>query len=212
MPLTYTQLVDAVQDTIEQYDATFIASIPSFIRLAEEGIYNSVLLPALRRNATASMQQDFPYFGVPGDFLAVYSLAVIDDTGRYTFLTNVDVSYINSAYPNPTITGQPKHYALFDDTAFVLGPTPNAPYMAELHYYYYPPSIVDAGTSWLGENFESVLLYGTLVRAYIFQKGEADVLAMYSKQYDEALAQLQRLGRGLNRQDEFRSGFKKVQP
>lgn len=210
MSLTYAQLVDTVQDTIEQYDAAFVLNIPGFVRQAEEGIYNSVLLPALRRNATANMELGNAYFGLPDDFLAVYSLAVIDGTGRYSYLTNVDVSFIRSAYPNPTTTGQPAHYALFDDTVFLLGPTPNDNYEAELHYYYYPPSIVDAGTSWLGENFENVLLYGTLVRAYIFQKGEADVLSMYGKQYDEALAQLQRLGRGLNRQDEFRSGFKRT--
>lgn len=210
MSLTYAQLVDAVQDTIEQYDAAFVLNIPNFVRQAEEGIYNSVLLPALRRNATANMELGNAYFGLPDDFLAVYSLAVIDGTGRYSYLTNVDVSFIRSAYPNPTTPGQPVHYALFDDTVFLLGPTPNDNYEAELHYYYYPPSIVDAGTSWLGENFENVLLYGTLVRAYIFQKGEADVLSMYGKQYDEALAQLQRLGRGLNRQDEFRSGFKRT--
>lgn len=208
--MDYTELVDRTQDTCEQYDATFVSNIPSFIRQAEEGIYNSVLLPALRKNATASMEQDNKYFGVPDDFLAVYSLAVVDSTGRYSYLTNVDVSYIQSAFPNPLTTGQPTHYALFDDTTFVLGPTPNAAYDAELHYYYYPPSIVDAGTSWLGDNFENVLLYGTLVRAYIFMKGEADVLQMYGKQYDEALQQLQRLGRGLNRMDEFRSGYKRV--
>lgn len=210
MALNYAQLVEAVQDTIEQYDVTFVANIPKFIEQAEEGIYNSVLLPALRRNATATMELGNAYFGLPTDFLAVYSLAVVDDTGRYSYLSNVDVSFIRSAYPNPTTTGQPMHYALFDDTVFLLGPTPSSNYLAELHYYYYPPSIVEAGESWLGENFENVLLYGTLVRAYIFQKGEADVLAMYGKQYDEALAQLQRLGRGLNRQDEFRSGFKRA--
>ena len=210
MSMNYAELVSRVEDTISQYDVTFVANIPSFVKQAEEGIYNSVLLPALRRNAQANMTQGFQYFTLPTDFLGVYALAVVDDTGRYEYLTNVDVSFIRTAYPNPESQGKPLHYALFDDEVFLLGPTPNAPYLAELAYYFYPPSIVDAGTSWLGDNFENVLLYGTLVRAYIFQKGEADVLKMYEDRYAEALAQLQRLGRGLNRQDEFRTDFKRV--
>lgn len=210
MALTYTTLLERVQDTLSQYDEVLIANLPTIVRQAEESIYNSVLLPALRRNVTGQLTQNNKYLTMPTDFLATYSLAVVDSAGVYVYLTNKDVSFIREAYPNPGSIGQPKYYALFDDNAFIVGPTPNEAYQAELHYYYYPPSIVDTGTSWVAENFEHVLFYGVMVKAYIFMKGEADVLAMYEKQYMEALAQLERLGRGLNRQDEFRSGFRKA--
>jgi len=143
---------------------------------------------------------------VPSDWLANFSLAVIDPvTGEYEYLLNKDVSYIRQAYPSPSDTGKPLYYAFFDVDSYILGPTPNANYEMELHYFYYPQSITEAGTSWLGENFESVLLYGSLLEAYTFMKGEADVIAQYQKRYDEALAMLKQLGEGKNRQDMYRT-------
>jgi hypothetical protein len=143
---------------------------------------------------------------VPSDWLANFSLAAIDPiTGDYEFLLNKDVSYIRAAYPSPTDLGKPLYYAFFDVDSYILGPTPDANYEMELHYFYYPQSITEAGTSWLGDNFESVLLYGSLLEAYTFMKGEADVIAQYQRRYDEALAMLKQLGEGKNRQDMYRT-------
>jgi hypothetical protein len=210
MALTYPQLVDVVQSTVENYEVTFVANIPTFAREAEQAIYNAVQIPSLRRNQTGHFSRDNEYLTMPDDFLAVYSMAVVQPSGAFAYLLNKDVSFIREAYANDSVTGVPKHYAIFDDEAFIVGPTPNDDYEVELHYYYYPPSIVDAGSSWLGENFEAVLLYGTLVKAYIFMKGEEDVLKMYQSQYADAMQQLERLGSGLNRRDEYRSGAKRV--
>lgn len=210
MALSYAQLVDAVQGTAENYEATFVANIPMFVRQAEERIYNAVQIPSLRRNQVGFFSQNNEYLTMPDDFLAVYSMAVVQPTGGFAYLLNKDVSFIREAYANDAVTGVPKHYAIFDDESFIVGPTPNDDYQVELHYYYYPPSIVDAGTSWLGENFEHVLLYGALINAYVFMKGEEDVLKMYQERYGEALKQLERLGSGLNRRDEYRSGAKRV--
>jgi hypothetical protein len=184
-----------------------------FIRQAEERIYNTIQFPSLRRNVTGTTTASNKYLGAPNDFLAVYSLAVIDNDGNYEFLLNKDVNYIRQAYPNPNEVGLPKHYAIFgpdsgspDELTFILGPTPNDSYSVELHYFYYPESIVTAGTSWLGDNFDAVLLYGALVEAYTYMKGEADVLGLYQKRYDEALLLAKRLGDGMERRDAYRSG------
>jgi len=210
MALTYTQLVDAVQSTAENYESTFVASIPLFVRQAEKHVYNTVYIPSLRRNQVGFFSQDNAYLTMPEDFLAVYSMAVVQPGGTFSYLFNKDVSYIREAYSNDAVTGVPKHYAIFDDVSFIVGPTPNDDYQVELHYYYYPPSIVDAGTSWLGDNFDHVLLYGTLINAYIFMKGEEDVLKMYQERYGEGIKQLERLGSGMNRRDEYRSGAKRL--
>jgi hypothetical protein len=179
--------------------------IDTFIRQAEQRIYNSVQFPNFRKNQTGTLTADNKYLEAPTDFLASYSLAVIDD-GSYEFLLNKDVNYIRAAYPSPTDTGVPKYYAQFDDNTFILGPTPDAAYTVELHYFFYPESIVTASTTWLGDNFDSALLYGSLLEAYTYMKGEPDVIANYNKRYEEAMILAKRLGDGMERRDAYRSG------
>lgn len=217
--MNYSQLSTAIQDYTQNYETEFVNNIPVFVEQAEQRIYNSVQLPALRKNVTGNCTSGNKYLACPDDFLAPYSLAVIDPvTGEYYYLLNKDVNYIRQAYPVPTSTGVPKNYAIFgsrianpDELAFILGPTPNAAYAAELHYYYYPETIVTATTSWLGDNFDSVLLYGSLVEAYTFMKGEQDLIALYNQKYTEALGLLKRLGDGMDRQDSYRSGQVRIQ-
>ena len=180
--------------------------IDTFIRQAEQRVFNSVQLLDLRKNVMGNTTTANKYLTVPNDWLATFSLAVIDGSGNYEYLLNKDVNFIRQAFPNPNDLGLPSYYAYFDENSFILGPTPDANYQVEMHYFYYPPSIVDAGASWLGDNYDSVLLYGALLEAYTFMKGEADVLAAYQKRYDEALAMLKMLGEGKNRQDLYRSG------
>jgi hypothetical protein len=225
--MTYQELYDAIQSYTENdfpnFDLasgstdTTVEQINRFIRQAEQRIYNTVQFPSLRKNMTGNVQSGNKYLKAPDDFLSVYSLAAVDATGAYEYLLNKDVNFIRQAYPNPTTdTGIPKYYALFgpaivgglitDELTFILGPTPNAVYVVELHYYYYPESIVTAGTSWLGDNFDTVLLYGSLVEAYTYMKGEADIMAFYVARYQEALGQAKRLGDGMERQDAYRSG------
>jgi hypothetical protein len=223
--MTYTELVAAIKGYCENDFPTTAGSFTStdqvntFIKQAEQRIYNSVQFPAIRKNVTGTTTTSNKYLSSPSDFLAPYSLAVIDGTGSYEFLLNKDVNFIRAAYPNPTATGIPKYYALFGPTttndtppvitneySFILGPTPDAAYSVELHYYFYPESIVTASTTWLGDNFDSVLLYGSLLEAYAFMKGEPDVIATYEKRYNEALMLAKRLGDGMERQDAYRSG------
>jgi hypothetical protein len=192
--------------------------INTFITQAEQRIYNSVQFPSLRKNVTGTTTSSNKYLSCPSDFLATYSLAVIDATGAYEYLLNKDVNFIRQAYPTPTDTAIPKYYALFGPTvsgvtisnelSFILGPTPDTVYTIELHYYYYPESIttVASGQTWLGDNFDTVLLYGSLVEAYSFMKGEVDIIAGYDAKYKEALAMAQRLGDGMERSDAYRSG------
>jgi hypothetical protein len=205
--MNYTQLSQSIQDYCQSTETSFVANIPNFVQLAEERIYNSVQIPAIRKNATGTMTNTFPYFQLPSDWLSTFSLAVIDPTtGEYEYLLNKDVNYIRAAYPPPNSTGKPKYYAIWDDATMILGPTPDQAYTAELHYYYYPPSIVNNSTSWLGDNFETVLLYGSLREAYTYLKGEQDMMTYYEQKYQESLALLKRLGDGLDRQDAYRSG------
>ena len=194
--------------------------IDTFIQQAEQRIFNSVQFPSLRKNVTGTTTNGNKYLSSPSDFLAVYSMAVIDPvTNEYEYLLNKDVNYIRAAYPNPSTTGTPKYYALFGPTTtntnppvptneltFILGPTPNASYSVELHYFYYPESIVTAGTTWLGDNFDSALLYGSLVEGYTYMKGEPDMVANYNKRYEEAMILAKRLGDGMERRDAYRSG------
>ncbi len=212
--MNYNQLVEAIKgytendfpDTVGSGGLTSTEQINTFIINAEERVFNSVQLLDLRKNVTGNVTAGNKYLSVPSDWLANFSLAVIDPTtGEYEYLLNKDVSYIRQAYPSPSDTGKPIYYAFFDVDSYILGPTPNANYEMELHYFYYPQSITEAGTSWLGDNFESVLLYGSLLEAYTFMKGEADVIAQYQKRYDEALAMLKQLGEGKNRQDMYRT-------
>jgi hypothetical protein len=192
--------------------------INTFIEQAEERIYNTVQIPSLRKNVTGNCSSTSKYLACPNDYLSSYSLAVIQADGSYEYLLNKDVNFIRQAYPDPTATGLPRYYALFgsrlndpNELTFILGPTPNANYGAELHYNSYPESIVTAGSSWLGDNYSPALLYGTLVEAYTYMKGEQDMLATYNSKYGEALAQLKRLGDGLERQDAYRNGQARVQ-
>ena len=180
--------------------------INTFIQQAEQRIYNSVNLPLERKNVVGSTTANNKYLNFPSGWLSVFSLAVIDPvTQAQTYLLNKDVEYIRECYPDPTDEGTPKYYAVFDNTTFILGPTPDGSYNMEMHYYGYPTSIVTAGTSWLGNNFDSVLLYGSLLEAYTFMKGEADVIQNYTARYNEALAQLKQLAEGKNRQDTYRT-------
>jgi hypothetical protein len=198
--------------------------IDTFIQQAEQRIFNSVQFPSLRKNVTA-LTSAFPadpramYLNAPGDFLASYSIAVIDNSGNYEYLLNKDVNYLRAAYPNPSTTGIPKYYALFgpattntnppvitNELTFFLAPTPDAAYTVEMHYFFYPESIVTASTTWLGDNFDSALLYGSLVEAYTYMKGEADIMAAYNKRYEEAMILAKRLGDGMERRDAYRSG------
>ena len=211
--MNYTQLSAAIQAYAENTEANFVAEIPVFVQQAEQRIYNTVQFPSLRKNVTGTTSANNKYLGCPDDFLAVYSIAAIDGTGAYEYLLNKDVNFIRQAYPVPTDTGLPRYYALFgsqsnniNELTFILGPTPDASYGIELHYYYYPESIVTAETTWLGDNFDTVLLYGSLVEAYTYMKGEADMLQLYNTKYQEALMLAKRLGDGMERQDAYRSG------
>ena len=192
--------------------------VDTFIQQAEYRIYNSVQFPNFRKNQTGNTTGGNKYLATPVDFLAPYSLAVILSTGEYEYLLNKDVNFIRQAYPNPNTTALPRYYALFgaqsndaNELTFILGPTPDASYAAELHYFYYPESIVTAGTSWLGDNMDSVLLYGSLVEAYGYMKGEQDMMKFYNDKYIEAMALAKRLGDGLERQDAYRNGQVRVQ-
>lgn len=211
--MDYAQLKAAIIAYTENQDASFEAEVPLFVKQAEQRIFNSVQFPSLRQNVEGTMTANNKYLECPLDFLASYSLAVIDASGNYEFLLNKDVNFIRQAYPNPTSTGLPKYYALFgprsdneSELTFILGPTPDASYGVELHYFYYPESIVTAGQTWLGDNFDSVLLYGALIEAYTYMKGEQDMLTLYNQKFMEALALAKRLGDGLERQDAYRSG------
>jgi len=303
--MNYIQLAEAIQDYTQNYETDFVANIPVFVQQAELRIYNTVQIPTLRRNVTGTASIHNKYLSAPNDFLSAYSMAVIDPvTNEYLYLLNKDVNFIRQAYPDPNYEGKPRYYAIFgpqsnnlNELSFIMGPTPNANYVVELHYYYYPVSIVQnkittfgavtggsgyingvynnvplsggqgqgavanlvvsggnisqvvlaqpgtgyitgdiltvsntylggagagfavtvgstsnpTGTSWLGDNFDTVLLYGALVEAYTFMKGEADIMALYNQKYTEALTQLKRLGDGLERQDAYRSGQVRIQ-
>lgn len=193
-------------DTAGTGGLTSTEQIDTFIQQAEQRIYNTVQLLDLRKNVTGNALTNNKYLGVPSDWLANFSLAVIDPTsGQYDYLLNKDVNFIRESFPYPATTGKPTHYAMFDQNSYLLGPTPDANYEMELHYFFYPPSIVTAGTSWLGDNFDSVLLYGSLLEAYTFMKGEQDVIAGYQARYGEAMALLKEFAEGKNRQDMYRT-------
>jgi hypothetical protein len=212
--MNYAELTTAIQDYLQN---TFTATeLATFVKQAEQRIYNSIQFANLRKNVTGVTSSGNKYLSAPSDFLSVYSLAVVQANGEYVYLTNKDVNFIREVYPNPATTAFPKYYALFGPTvvsgnattelSFILGPTPNSAYTAELHYYYYPESIVDSSTSWLGDNFDSVLLYGSLVEAYTFLKGEQDLVALYDTKYKEALMLAKQLGDGKQRGDMYRDG------
>lgn len=209
--MNYTELVAAIESYPENYEQTFIDNIPNFVHQAEQRIFQMVQPPVLRTNVVANMTTGNKYLSVPPHFLSVYSLTYIDPDGTQHFLINKDVNYIREAFPNPTALGAPTHFAQFDDNTFILGPTPDQDYGTELHCFVYPPSIVDAGTSWLGDNFEAALLYGALIEAAVFMKEEADVMAAYQRGFDSAMAQLADLSDGKERRDAYRSGQRRLQ-
>ena len=214
--MNYSQLQEAIIQYTENTETTFVANIPNFVRNTETLINNTVQLPAFRKNVTGQTTAAFPYIDIPSDFLSVFSLAVAsyaeDGTtivGPYVYLLQKDVNYIREAFPYPatppsSATGQPKYYSIFSNNAFILGPTPDICYPLEMHYYAYPPSIVDAGTSWVGDNFPNVLLYGSLYLAYGYSKGEPDLLQMYKQNFDEGLEQLKQLGDAKDKSDALR--------
>ena len=300
--MNYVQLYQAVQDYAESSEQLFVENISTFVRQAEERIYNTVQIPSLRKNVTGTLTASNKYLSCPNDYLSSFSMAVIKADGSYGYLLNKDVNFIREAYPQPTDTGLPKYYALFgsqytstNELSFILGPTPDASYNVELHYYYYPTSIVQGaitagtitagsgyinnlysnvpitggsgtgatanitvagnvvtnvrfnnlgnfyvvgdvvsasttnlggtgsgftftitavdntlGTSWLGDNYDPCLLYGSLREAILFQKGEQDMVAYYEKQFQDAMSQLNRLGTGLERGDAYRDGQAKI--
>ena len=231
--MNYAALSSAIQSYTEnQFPTTYLSDgtpvtaadqIARFVEQAEQRIYNTIQFPSLRKNQYSAITANNKYISLPNDFLSVYSLALVTgvtsanlDTGTFEYLLNKDVNFIRQAYPTPNDTGEPKYYALFGPTiisstitnelSLILGPTPDASYYVELHYYYYPESIVTASTTWLGDNFDTVLLYGSLVEAYTFMKGEIDIITGYDAKYKEALALAKRLGDGMERQDAYRSG------
>lgn len=202
--MNYTQLLEAVKATVQNYEDDFVANLPVMVKTAEQRVYNEAQLPAQRQNVEGNLTSGSQYLTLPAGFLAPYSLAVKLPDGNYAYLLNKDVEYIREAYPPPNTTGTPKVYAVFDEDTIIVGPTPASSFLVELHYNGYPESIVTAGTSWLGENFESVLLYGTLVEAAIFMKAEADMMAAYEKRFQDAMTQLKQLAAGKLKLDGYR--------
>ncbi len=212
MSWTFTTLKSAIQDYTQNTESTFVADLGTIIKQAEDRIVKSVELPNFRKNVTGSFTSGNQYLSTPSDYLYPFSLAVLDSDSAYTYLLSTDVSFIREAYPSASSTGVPKHYAQFDDNTFIVGPTPNANLTAELHYYYIPQSITESsdGTSWLGTNAPELLLYGSLLEAYTFMKGDPEIMVNYEKRFQEALQKLTLLSDGYNRKDAYRDGQRKI--
>lgn len=230
--MNYTQLFNTVKTYTENEfpSTTFTGTdgvttvttlsntqVNTFITQAETRIYNAINIPTLRKNVTGSLAANNPYLSLPTDWLSAYSVAVIDGSGNYSYILNKDVSFIRESYPGPNSVGFPKYYALFGTQlsnnyalSYLVGPTPDQNYQVEMHYFYYPPSIVTAGESWLGDNYDPILLYGALLEATIFMKAEAEIATMYKAKYDEALGELRRLCDALERGDSYRDGQLKL--
>jgi hypothetical protein len=222
--MNYTELVAAIEAYSENYDTGtggFVENIPVFVRQAEQRIYNTVQIPSLRRNVTGTLTINNKYLSAPTDYLSTYSLALVENAGTatetYTYLLNKDVNFIRESYPTPADTGAPYYYGLFgsqytlpNELSFIVGPTPDANYTVELHYFYYPESIVTASTTWLGDNFDTALLYGSLLEADAYMKADADTITYHKDRYTEALSLLKRLGDGMERGDAYRDGQTKL--
>lgn len=203
--MIYTDLVTQVQDYLETREAKFVANIPTFVRAVENYIYNEVQLPALRRNVTGSTQVGEIYLSAPQDFLSVFSLALVDpDNGQYNYLLSKDVNLIREMYPDPNVVDTPRVYGTFDPKTLIIGPSPNKAYKVELHYFFYPQSLVDAGTSWVATNFPMVMLYGVIAEGYRFLKGDVQQQQIYDDRYEKALNLLRKLGEGRSRNDAYR--------
>jgi hypothetical protein len=211
--MNYTQLTAAIKAYTENDfpqavgagGLTSAEQIARFVQQAEQRIYNSIQFPALRKNVTGNATASNKYLATPVDWLATFSLARINADGSYEYLLNKDVNFIREAFPFPAVSGAPTHYAVFDENTFILGPTPDASYSMELHYFYYPQSIVTAGTSWLGDNLDSLLFYGSLLEAASFMKSEPDTVKNYMERYNEAFMMGKQLGEGKDRQDMYRT-------
>ena len=212
MSWTFTTLKSAIQDYTQNTETSFVSNLPTFIVQAEDRIIKSVELPNFRKNVTGTFTASNQYLSTPSDYLYPYSLAVLDSDSNYSYLLNTDVSFMREAYPLVSTTGTPKHYAQFDDTTFIVGPTPNSNFTTELHYFYIPQSITESsdGTTWLGTNAPEVLLYASLLEAYTFMKGEPDLMVNYEKRFQEALQRLTLESDGYNRKDAYRDGQRKI--
>ena len=208
--MTYSELVAAIKSYTENDYTT--TDVNTFIKNAEQRIFNTVQLPDLRKNVTGTMTSGNKYFSLPSDWLATFSIAVINTDNEYTYLLNKDVNFIREAFPDTDsgFFGKPQYYGIFDDETMILGPTPNANYSSELHYYYYPQSIVTAGNTWLGDNFDTALFYAALLEAAAFMKEEPDVVTQYTARYNEVMQLLQNLSDGKNRRDSYRSGQERI--
>lgn len=218
--MNYTDLKQAVKDTLENEFSNTVLDM--LTKQAEQKIYNTVQIASLRRNQTATLSANNKYLSAPGDFLSVYSLAVVTggtlSTGTFSYLLNKDVNFIREAYPTPNATGVPKHYAIFgpatedsNELTFILGPTPDQAYPVELHYYYYPASIVSTGQTWLGDNFDTALLNGVLMEGIRFMKGEQEQVQLYETMYSQAILLLKQLGDGKQRMDAYRDGQVRIE-
>lgn len=201
--MTYAELLQAIEDYVENYEATFIANIPLFVKQAEKRIYNAVQLPVAREASTGTLTSGNRFLSMPDGFLSVHSLDITDGSGVHHYPVFKDVEWLREAFPDPTVEGIPDYYAMFDNNTLILSAVPDANYTVELHYYKYPASIVDAGTSWVGDNFDFVLLYGSLVEAYTFMKGEDELLGFCDAKFKEGIGQLKNFAEGKNRQDTY---------
>ena len=211
--MTYAELKSLVQNYLQNTETTFVSDLPKLIEQAEERILKTVNLPVFRKNVSGTLSLGNQYLSTPTDFLDNFSLS-FTNSSEQTFLLYKDVNFIREAYPNSSITGLPKHYGLFDDTTFIIGPTPNDNFVVELHYFYRPASITageDSGTTWLSTNAINALLYGTLLESYVYMKGEPDLMMQYEKRFLEALARLKNLGEGDNTVDTYRDDIVRVQ-
>ena len=208
--MTYTELVAAIKSYTENDYST--TDVNTFIQNAEQRIHNTVQLPDLRKNVTGTMSSGNKYFSLPSDWLSTFSIAVIDTNNEYTYLLNKDVNFVRESFPDTDsgFYGKPEYYGIFDDNTMILGPTPDANYSAELHYYYYPDSIVTAGNTWLGDNFDTALFYGALLEAAAFMKEDPDTVTQYTARYSEVMQLLKNLGDGKNRRDAYRSGQERI--
>lgn len=207
---SYAGLVNAISAFTEVNEQTFLDNIPTFVQDTERLVNNTVQLPAFRKNVTGSATANFPYLTLPSDFLATFSVAVMNTDeplvpNNYRYMLNKDVNYIREMFPYPAVTGVPQYYALFDNNTYILGPTPDVNYDIELHYFAYPTSIVTAGSTWVSTNFPNVLLYGALAESYIFLKGENDLIQTYQAKFEQAMAPLKQLGDGKDRTDAYRT-------
>jgi hypothetical protein len=211
--MTYAELKSLVQNYLQNTETTFVSDLPKLIEQAEERILKTVNLPVFRKNVSGTLSTGNQYLSTPSDFLDNFSLS-FTNSNEQTFLLYKDVNFIREAYPNASTTGLPKHYALFDDTTFIVGPTPNDNFVVELHYFYRPASITageDSGTTWLSTNAMGALLYGTLLESYVYMKGEPDLMTQYERRFLEALARLKNLGEGDNTVDTYRDDVVRVQ-